>query len=301
MDTMILPNFLCIGAPKSATTTLYEILKQHPEIGVSSFKEPHFFDNNLNYSADLRLYSKSYFSELSSKRLIGEFTPTYFSHKECPRRIKQTLGNNLKFIIILRNPVDRAYSHYLHTKRDMFEELPFLQALSLERERLNSCLSEDNNTSYLKYAYIETGLYYKHLKNYLDYFHRDQFHIMIFEEFIHNRRKVIKDLLEFLQVDKNIEINLDIYSNQASKARSTIIKQIMKKDFLLKRLIKKMIPSLSMRQQIRNRIHASNNKVVKKPPLSEDERKVCYSEYFKKDIELLENSLSIKLENWKPC
>ena len=298
---MILPNFLCIGAPKSATTTLYEILKQHPEIGVSSFKEPHFFDNNLNYSEDLSLYSKSYFSELSSKRLIGEFTPTYFSHKECPRRIQQTLGNNLKFIIILRNPVDRAYSHYLHTKRDMFEEFTFLQALSLERERISSCLSEVNNNSYLKYSYIETGLYNKHLNNYLDYFHRDQFHIIIFEEFIHQRKKVIKDLLEFLEVDKNIEINLDIYSNQASEARSTIIKQIMKKDFLLKRLIKKMIPSLSMRQKIRNRIHASNNKVVKTTPLSENERKLCYSEYFKQDIELLEEKLSVKLENWKPC
>ena len=75
----------------------------------------------------------------------------------------------------------------------------------------------------------------------------------------------------------------------------------MKKDFLLKRIIKKIIPSLSIRQKIRNKIHASNNKTFSKTPLLEEERQFCYSHYFKNDIELLEETLGVTLDNWKPC
>ena len=99
---MSLPNFICLGAAKSGTTTLYEILKQHPEIGVSSFKEPHFFDNDINWNRGVDWYKRTYFSKIENKKIKGEFTPTYLSSNSSAKRIKTTMGDNIKFIILLR-------------------------------------------------------------------------------------------------------------------------------------------------------------------------------------------------------
>ena len=126
------PNLMCIGATKSATTTLFEILRQHSKIGVSSFKEPHFFDNIINYDKGFDWYLMSYFSYLKDEEVIAEFTPTYLSCKSAPERMHKLLGPDIKFLVILRNPIDRAYSHYLHTKRDQHEDLSFIDAIKNE-------------------------------------------------------------------------------------------------------------------------------------------------------------------------
>ena len=111
---MSLPNFMCLGAAKSGKTTLYDILKQHPDIYLPSFKEPHFFDIHDNYNNGIDWYMKNYYSK-SNFKAIGDFTPSYFFEKEAPKRIYDALSKDIKFIVILRHPVDRAYSHYLHS------------------------------------------------------------------------------------------------------------------------------------------------------------------------------------------
>ena len=126
---MSLPNFMCIGASKSGTTSLYDILKQHSNIFLPTFKEPHFFDISPVYEHGISWYDKTYFSGVKKEKCIGDFTPTYLFDKYAPERILSSLGKNVKFIIILRNPVDRAYSHYLHSKRDLHEHLSFEDAL----------------------------------------------------------------------------------------------------------------------------------------------------------------------------
>ena len=74
---MSLPNFMCIGAAKSGTTTLYDILKQHPDIYIPAFKEPHFFDIPENYNNGIEWYEKNYFRYIN-KKIIADFTPSYF-------------------------------------------------------------------------------------------------------------------------------------------------------------------------------------------------------------------------------
>ena len=133
---MSLPNFMCIGAAKSGTTSLYDILKQHSDIFLPSFKEPHFFDIPSVYQNGIEWYEKTYFQSVKNEKCIGDFSPTYLFDEHAPERILNDLGDNVKFIIILRNPVDRAYSHYLHSKRDEHENLSFKDALSLEKNRV---------------------------------------------------------------------------------------------------------------------------------------------------------------------
>ena len=137
---MSLPNFMCIGASKSGTTSLYDILKQHSDIFLPSFKEPHFFDIPLVYQNGIEWYKKTYFQSVKNEKCIGDFTPTYLFDEHAPERILNDLGVNMKFIIILRNPVDRAYSHYLHSKRDLHEHLSFEDALKKKVDEKNNYL-----------------------------------------------------------------------------------------------------------------------------------------------------------------
>ena len=296
---MSLPNFLCISSPKSATTSLFEILKQHPEIGLSSFKEPHFFDTDANWNNGKDWYEKSYFSDLESKKSIGEFTPSYLASKICASRIKETLASDIKFIVLLRNPIDRAYSHYLHTKRDEYENLSFLDALEKEDERLKENIDNKDDISFTRFCYKYSGMYALHLKNYLSKFDENQFCIVLFDDFVNKREEVIKRILTFLDVDLNVSLNIDVKINPASRARSIQLKKLMTQKSFLRKILKFMIPSLELRQRIRNKIHGKNNKASNKDSLTQTERDFCYHNYFEDDINKLEKMLDINLKKWK--
>jgi len=293
------PNFMCIGAAKSATTSLFDILKQHPLISVSSFKEPHFFDNSNNYKKGKQWYLESYFSNNDSKKAIGEFTPTYLSSSVCPKRILATFGSKMKFIVMLRNPINRAYSHYLHTKRDEHEDLGFIDAVLKEEDRLKQFNTTDDFISFCQFGYIFQGQYAQHINNYLSYFPIDQFHFVLFDDFVNKRKETVDKILSFLNVGRGVNLELNISSNQASEARSIKVKKFMKKQSLLSKFLKFLIPSLELRQRIRNRIHAKNNKVVSKVPLTLQQREFCYRNYFYKQILDLERILAIDLNIWK--
>jgi len=295
------PNFFCIGAAKSATTSLFDILKQHPLISTSSFKEPHFFDNSENYKKGKEWYLDSYFSNVEPTKAIGEFSPSYLSSPLSPKRILETFGPNIKLIVILRNPIDRAYSHYLHTKRDEYERFGFLDAALNENDRLNKFNKTNDVISFSKFSYIYQGKYSLHINNYLDYFSLDQFHFVLFNDFINNREETIKQILSFLGVDNKHELDLNIHSNKSSVSRSRRLKQFFKNDSIIKLIAKNMIPSLVFRQKIRNIIHALNNKAKAKAPLLSTERKLIYDKFFKQDIEKLEKTLNLNLNHWKEC
>lgn len=299
MDEIILPNFLCLGAPKAGTTSLFEILKQHPEIGLSSFKETHFFDTDINWNKGKKWYSDSYFSTLKTKKSIGEFTPSYLSKEICAQRIKDTLEDKVKFVVILRNPIDRAFSHYLHTSRDEYEKLSFIESLSKETERLESFVKEKDDLSYARFCYKDSSMYSSHLKNYFNIFNKEQFCIILFNDFVKNRSSTINKILSFLDLSTEVKMNIDLKINPASEARSVNLKKIMTKKSIIRTLLKYLIPSLSLRQRIKNKIHERNNKAAVKPILTTEERLFCYNNYFKNDIINLEELLNIDLKDWK--
>ena len=295
------PNFMCIGAAKSATTSLFEMLRQHPLISAPSFKEPHFFDNSKNYQKGKQWYLKSYFTNIESAQVIGEFTPSYLSSLASPKRILETFGPKIKFVAILRNPIDRAYSHYLHTKRDEHEALEFLDAVLNENDRLTQFNKIEDELSFSRFSYIYQGQYAQHINNYLNYFSIKQFHFVLFNDFINKREETIQSILSFLGIDNNYELDINITSNKSSIARSKSLKRFIKNDSIIKRAAKWIIPSLVFRQKIRNLIHASNNKTQAKTPLSEDERKLVYDKFFEQEIIMLEKILNLNLNHWKEC
>ena len=297
---MSLPNFMCLGAAKSGTTTLYDILGQHPDIYIPSFKEPHFFDIPENFDNGLLWYEKTYFKKTSSK-IIADFTPSYFFDKNAPKRIFESLGTDMKFLVIIRNPVDRAYSHYLHSKRDHHETEYFEKSLKLEVSRLKHYEDRSDYLSYLRHSYVHQGLYSQMLERYLQYFSLDNFLFISFEdEFLQKRDLTIKKILQFLEIDSSVLLNADIRSNPSSKEKSRMLKIMMKKTGWWRTLIKQIIPSLKIRQIMKNRIQRANISAFNPPKISQKERRNIYNSYFKDDIHNLEGLLNRDLSRWIP-
>ena len=294
---MTLPNFMCLGAAKSGTTTLYDILRQHPDIYIPAFKEPHFFDIPENYKNGIEWYKRNYFRN-ANKKIIADFTPSYFFEKEAPKRIFKNLGRDMKFLVVFRNPVDRAYSHYLHSKRDDHESENFEKSLELEVSRLKKHENQSDYLSYLRHSYVHQGLYAQMIDRYLQYFSLDNFLFIHFDdELLQERELTIKRILEFLEIDSSILLRTNIRSNPSSKEKSKSLKKLMNKRGWWRDVIKFMIPSVQLRQIIRNRIQRINITEFKAQQLSQEVKLHLLEKYFRKDISDLEKTLNKKM-NW---
>lgn len=179
-EDRVLPNFLIIGAQKSGTTSLYSYLSQHPEIKRSYEKEVHFFDGGVDPSEDSfakgdRWY-RSHFPlqrDISEGQKVFEASPLYLFNPLAPRRIYDLIPE-VKLIAVLRNPVDRAISHYFHEQRLHRESLPIMEALQIEEERLKPSLEKQDYKShnYIHYSYKSRGRYHEQLKRYFEIFPR---------------------------------------------------------------------------------------------------------------------------------
>ncbi|MFW9820739.1 MAG: sulfotransferase domain-containing protein, partial [Candidatus Thorarchaeota archaeon] len=236
----ILPDFLIIGGQRCGTTFYYNCLKQHPNIKTSlRRKEIHFFDNNFHRGL---LWYKSYFPTLSSKYfykyilshniITGEASPYYILHPLVPSRVKSIIPN-VKIIILLRNPVSRAYSHYNHEVRRGIEKLSFENAIKREKENidkeLKKIMENEHYYSYVfrNYSYITRGIYISQIKNWMEVFPKDQFLIIKSEDLFENPRDVMRKSFKFLNL-RNYEnitfkkANQGIYSKLDSDIKSQL-------------------------------------------------------------------------------
>jgi len=296
---MSLPNFICIGAAKSGTTTLYDILRQHPDIFLPSFKEPHFFKVPIVFEKGIDWYENTYFRNVKNRKCIGDFTPSYLFEAKAPQRILKSLGKDVKFIVILRNPIDRAYSQYLHSVRDEREDLSFQMALKEESKRIKNYQEDTDYLLKLRTSYFSQGLYGEMIENYLNVFSKDQFLFILFEEeLVGKTEETIRKVLNFLEIDSEISLNVNIKSNIASKVKYKWVMRFMQKSGFWRSIIRKLIFSLKWRQIISNKIHRANTRSVTPNPLSKDIRKEIYNNYFLDDIKKLENILGRKM-NWQ--
>ena len=290
-------NLFCIGCPKSGTTTLFKILCQHSQIHTPKFKEPFFF-NNSNYQNGIDWYAKTYYDGIKNEKWILDFTPSYLYSDEALFRINEySKGKDLKFIVMLRNPVERAYSHYLHTLRDGLEDLDFNGAIQAESERLLNY--ENNLLSQLKYSYIYQSLYHKHLSKYFESFGRDNFFVINYDSQFLDKSEfklMISDLQNFLEI-KIENLNIEIKENFASESRSKILQTLVNSNGLHKRLARLLFKSKINRQILINKFRKLNEKKMVKKDLEAEFKKNLYDKYFHTDVLKLESLLEKKL-NW---
>ena len=209
----VLPDFLIIGAQKCGTTSLYRNLVKHPSIISAFIKEVHFFDNGRNYFQRGAGWYKAHFPTFLYKYYItcirrndfltGEASPFYLFHPHAPRRISELLPG-VKLIVLLRNPVDRAYSHYNHKVKRGRETLSFEDAVKMEGERLrgevDKIIKDDHYESrnYNCYAYLLRGIYVDQLKRVYTYFNKSQVLILKSEDFFKDSQVTMEKVLQFL-------------------------------------------------------------------------------------------------------
>lgn len=206
----MLPNFLIVGAAKSGTTSLFEWLCQHPEICRPTIKEPGYFSDGGPYYVSNDQEYLNMFDNNCSGKLTGEASTFYLFDKDAPKRIKKLLPN-IKIIILLRNPADRAYSLWGHNYyQSLQEKLQFEEALKMEERRIQSkSFNENWEYSPGMYQYFKSGLYYEQVKRYFNIFGEEKVKVYIFEEFIKKPDVVFKEILEFIGVDSNFKPKLE--------------------------------------------------------------------------------------------
>lgn len=274
-------NFLGIGVPKCGTTWIYENLKKHPKICVSQVKETDFFTKNREES-DLKEY-KQYFNHCSKDKIKGEYSVNYFHDERAPERISDFFPNN-KLILSLRNPVDREISEYFHNLRHIGE------------------ISEERANNRLKTLFKGEKNYYSYyLKKWLDYFEKEQFHIILMDDVKENPKQVLSNLYNFLDVDSDfVPDNLDQKSNTSHSYTfpkiqgklANVYSEVKTKPKLNKFLENSGIYGFG--KWVKN----LNSEDFDKPKVYKDTRKQIYN-CFKKDIAELEDLIDKDLSVWK--
>jgi len=195
---MGLPAFLIIGAQKSGTTSLYGWLRHHPNITMSQTKELHFFDRNFHRG--LNWYQQQF-----AGTCAGEATPYYLFHPLAAKRAASVVPG-AKLIVLLREPVSRAWSHYHHVRRQGNEPLSFLDAIELEQLRLRGevqKMEEDPryfSLNHQKFSYLSRGLYADQLAHWLQFFPRDQLLVLETSALHRDPQKSLDRIAQFLGV-----------------------------------------------------------------------------------------------------
>ena len=296
---MTLPNFLIIGAPKAGTTALYHYLSEHPQIYMSPVKEPKFFafegeqinfcgpgDLKKDYVTDIEAY-KTLFSKVSQEIAIGEASPGYLHSAQAPERIHHYIPD-AKLIVIIRDPVERAYSHFLSLVRQDLEPLTdFTQAMETEEERIR------NNWS-PRWLYKQRGFYYAQLKRYFDLFDRSQIRVYIHKDFKTNSVGVLQDIFQFLDVDDTFVPDTSQKHNATYTHRNKVLHKLLKEQNPIKSILKPLLSS-PLRQGIKTNIRNLNT--GKRPQLQPKIRKQFIEEY-REDILKLQELIQRDLSGW---
>jgi hypothetical protein len=203
---MKLPSWLCIGVPKAGTTSLYQVLKLHPELWIPASKETHFFSSK-NFENGLIWYHENFYKTCPSDLVAGELTPGYLRYAGVPLRIKESLGVNVKFIVLLRNPVDRAFADYCHAFERFrlvpyrpTEDLSFEDALNEEITRLSQpdVYSWTHGTWI---SYFNTGCYAAHLRRWFEVFPVDNFLILTIDELVEKTKISLRNITDHVGVN----------------------------------------------------------------------------------------------------
>lgn len=297
-------NLFIVGAAKSGTTSLYNYLLQHPNVFLPRVKEPNFYSNaESDNPADYIIPKKGktchkrmikdksvYFSlyeDAKNEKILADASPSYLWDKNAAKKIYSDFPN-AKIIILLRNPIQRAFSHYLmDLKYANQSEKDFKQAI------LNDQFAEPKVWG-KAHMYLDIGLYYEQVIRYLDVFDKKNVKIIIYEDFIKNTEQYLIQIFDFLNIDNSLVNKIDYKKvhNPYVVPRGNISKSFLKYKSKLK-LLKKLLPE-SLKDYLNKEIlFKESDKPVLKP-----EDKLFLIDYYKEDIKKLQTLLGKEVSQW---
>jgi hypothetical protein len=290
------PNFFVVGAPKCGTTSLHLYLSQHPEIYLPPKKELHFFSRpeleaRINGPGDKHVLTplprslENYLYYYSSwnpatRPVAGDISPSYlFFHRSCAERIR-SFSTDARILIILRNPIDKAFSQYCHQCAQARETLSFAAALA-DEDRREAALWSDF------WLYARSSLYASSVRTYLNTFSAAKVKVLFFEDFASQPRFHLRDLCAFLGVDPEFSFDIATVRNQSGTPRSRLFARlVLAPNALTNRLRAVFPPALSapIKHMLRN-INTGP-----KPTLPLELRRLLF-QYFEQDVRLLSELL----------
>lgn len=273
-----LPNFLIVGAAKSGTTSLYHYLKQHPDVFMPDWKEPAFFAPPEAGGIQDEAEYRALFKGAVGKKAIGEASVAYLYAPEAAQKIYDFLGPETKIVILLRNPVDMAYSLWGHQVREGYEDLSFEDAWKTTPERLlHPAFSAARHSWYGDFDYINRPRYALQIERYQNLFPPENIQVFIFEEFFKKGLPQFSTFCRFLGVDENF-VPPNERHNAAGEYRSKRLRDIVRKPAGWKAPLKAIIPS-EIRLKLRDFIDNANRTDAPLPSLDPQTRKMLEREF----------------------
>ncbi|NNC94101.1 MAG: hypothetical protein HKN92_00970 [Chitinophagales bacterium] len=286
---------------KSGTTALHEYLRSMPEVCMADPKEPFFFE--CEFDKGLQFYQDKYFSHWASEPIIGESRHQNLYLPFIAERIKAT-NENSQLIVILRNPVERAYAHWWHWYSRSVEKRKFSDAIQHEYLRINSgkgydyqdgakiyCDNLKENGASLYTTYIDTGYYAKQIEKYLALFPREQLLILFTEDLQSDPKSTIDQIRAFLRLDPIehhwVDKNLKINKHKAKELPDWI------------RKIAAVSPLKLLNPELKSQLYRSfRNKFFQRPSIDSDTEEML-TKHFSPHNERLTQITSRDLSGWK--
>ncbi len=309
------PDFFIVGATKAGTTSLYYYLNSHPEVYMSPVKEPHHFATDIDlehlrpqvkkrlkaqetekfiegemegtlhraYIRSRELYLKL-FRKAEAGQIKGEASPSNLFSKTAAKEIHD-FNSNAKILIILRNPVMRAYSHYLMDLKLGFTSLGF-----------NDALKEDEKTTYKSWGaasnYIPLGMYFEQIKRYYAVFPEHQIKVILQEDLKRQPEKTMQQIYRFLNINESYLPNFHQKHNEALVPRNPITSRLLKIEFL-RIFLREKLENSTLKRKIKNLLFTQP--VSSSPDTATTER---LKHLFKSDIEKTSTLIKHDLSEW---
>ena len=297
-DSLRLPSFLVVGAAKSGTTALYEYLIRHPSIYLSSGTKESRFLTGLTPITDpeicryVRVVTSfeeyaQLFNAATPDQIIGEVDPwLLYLHQRSVQRIIHYLEPQVKLIVILREPVSRAYSHYYHIVKQGWTTTTF--------EQIAERFIDNGEDMWFHRMIFEASQYSEQLATFLDVFDRQNMLILRHNEMHSNLNGVVQRVFDFLGVDPHFEPDKLFKANVGGIPRNRQLHSILTKKTLMWRLVKPMLP-ISVRRKLRYSL--VNRNLRRYPPLAMGLRQELRN-YYRDDVLRSQELINDDLSDW---
>ena len=284
------PDFFLVGAMKAGTTSIYNYLGKHPRIFVPRIKEPHFFacdtcKKRHSLTPTAIVNEEDYlalFRGAGDDRLTGDFSVSNLWCKSAAERIFEK-APSAKIIAVLRNPIERCFSHYVMRVQQNMEHRSFKEAIE-----------DDLCGRNREFGYLEFGQYYENVKNYFHFFPDENIKICWFEDFKSNKSLFISDMISFIGVDGDISAkDMNFLANTGGTPRGGVFSLLYKNRKYYMPLVCKFLPK-SERTKIRDKIFITRSNY---PKMTDEERALLISVY-EEDISSLGDCFGKDLSGW---
>lgn len=290
-----LPDFVIVGAARCGTTSLYAYLREHPEVFMSPEKETDYFSlgdlpaddvppNASAYRARTLADYERLFAGAGGARAVGEASPTYLFYSRSAQRMQRLLPD-AKVICVLRDPVERAYSHFALARKMGFEITEdFEAAVALEDERWASDRS-------MRFTYTRASLYHDGLREFWWRFPRARILVLPFDQLAADPAGTMRTVYEFVGVDPSFTPDVTVVHNRSMLPKSTLVREAFARPYRLRRFLQRNLPP--------RLVTRLGDLIMRPPPRIAAETRARLLPRFVDDVRRLEALLGRELGPWR--